>query len=92
MDFLNSHLLSLILFARAAAARRGDDAAARREAAAGAMDGIQLSLVPLALSIVLWVRLRSGGSPATSSPSKRPGMRRSTVHLGVDGISVRWCC
>ena len=87
--FFNSHLLSLILFAPAAAALvimllPGSNVRLVRWAAFG------LSLIPLALSIVLWLALRSGGRRL---PVHRTGRTwyaaiNATFHLGVDGISV----
>ncbi len=88
MDFFNSHLLSLILFAPAAAALvmmllPGEKPRLVRWAA------FVLSLVPLALSIVLWVRYDPGvaGYQFTEQATWYAAINAG-FHLGVDGISV----
>ncbi|MCJ7677709.1 MAG: hypothetical protein MUO35_08310, partial [Anaerolineales bacterium] len=88
MDFLNSHLLTLILFAPAGAALilmllPGANVRLLRWAAFG------LSLIPLALSIVLWL----GYDPAVAGYQFTEqaiwyAAINATFHLGVDGISV----
>jgi len=88
MDFLNSHLLSLILFAPAGAALilmllPGANVRRLRWAAFG------LSLIPLGLSIVLWL----GYDPAVAGyqfteQAAWYAAINATFHLGVDGISV----
>ncbi|MBE3096017.1 MAG: NADH-quinone oxidoreductase subunit M, partial [Planctomycetes bacterium] len=88
MDFFNNHLLSLILFAPAAAALvmmllPGEKPRLVRWAA------FVLSLVPLALSIVLWLRYDPvvAGYQFTEQAAWYAAINAG-FHLGVDGISV----
>jgi NADH-quinone oxidoreductase subunit M len=88
MDFFNSHLLSLILFSPAVAALvmlllPGEKVRLLRWAA------FVLSLIPLALSIVLWLRY----DPALAGyqfveQATWYAAINAGFHLGVDGISV----
>jgi len=88
MDLFNSHLLSLILFSPAVAALvmlllPGEKTRLLRWAA------FVLSLIPLALSVVLWVRY----DPALAGYQFEEQATwyaaiNAGFHLGVDGISI----
>jgi NADH-quinone oxidoreductase subunit M len=88
MEFLESHLLTLILFSPAAAALVVQ-LLPRRRVKAIRWVALLSSLIPLALSIFLWLRF----------DSTKPGFQfqetavwyqaiNSSLHLGVDGISM----
>ncbi|MCQ3954327.1 MAG: hypothetical protein DPW15_13820 [Chloroflexi bacterium] len=87
MDYLNTHLLSLILFTPALAALvmlfLPDDAKLQRWFAFAA------SLIPFALTLVLWNRFdpNAAGFQFEERYVWYEAIR-SSLHLGVDGISV----
>ncbi|NUQ60416.1 MAG: NADH-quinone oxidoreductase subunit M, partial [Anaerolineales bacterium] len=86
MDYLNTHLLSLILFTPALAALvmlfLPDDAKLQRWFAFAA------SLIPFALTLVLWNRFdpNAAGFQFEERYVWYEAIR-SSLHLGVDGIS-----
>jgi len=88
MDFINSHLLSLILFFPSIAAvvilfLPKDKTKLLRWFALGA------SLIPLALSLMVWIRFRSSQS-GFQFVEQYPWYEAigSSIHLGVDGLSL----
>ena len=85
MDFIRDHLLTLIMFSPLISAviislLPGERPKLVKWAAFG------LSLVPLALSIYLWLEFQSGGGFQFEEQYEWFPQIGSSIHLGVDGL------
>jgi len=88
MDFVTSHLLTLILFTPVLIAAILI-ILPRAQAGLIRWTAFLLSLIPLALSLLLWVRFEAG-TPGFQFVEKSVWYEaiRSSYHVGVDGISL----